>query len=248
MLQAAGISKRFATRGRTVTALADVDLQVAAGQIVCVAGRSGAGKSTLLKCLLGLERPDRGEVLLDGAALTHMNAAELLSFRRAVAPIMQDPAASLPPRMRVGMAIAEPLRIQKDRRGDLSQEVGAVLAKVQLEPQVAGRFTHELSGGQQQRVAIARAIIGQPRFVLADEPTSALDVVTAMHIAQLLRGLVDELGLGLLVISHDPLLAWHLGAQVVHFAEGRIIESLPAQAWLDRSRSEWRSATGPGVP
>ncbi len=244
MLVAEKLSKRWHSNGREVVALDQVSLSLSPGEIVCIAGRSGAGKSTLLKCMLGLVAPDNGSVQLDGEDLYSMTPAQRRRFCQAVAPVMQDPAASLPPRMRIAAALSEPLRIQQQMRGPLHQQVTDALCMVELKADIAQRYPHELSGGQQQRVAIARAVIGRPRFILADEPTSALDVVTAMRIAKLLRDLVDRLDLGLLVISHDPKLAWHLGAHVARLEQGRIIERAAADQWMQRARARWATLTG----
>lgn len=244
MLLAESLQKNFVVRGTTVTALDDVSVQLRAGRIVCVAGRSGAGKSTLLRCLLGLTQPDRGRVVLDGVELRKMSAAQRRSFSRSVAAVSQDPSASLPPRMRVATLVAEPLRIHEGKSADVEHRVAAALDRVELGPEVLQRFAHELSGGQQQRVAIARAVISAPRFLLADEPTSSLDAVTAMRIAQLLRRLVDDLALGLLVISHDPRLAWHLEADVLQMASGRVIGKHSPEQWLRLSRQRWSERLG----
>jgi ABC-type glutathione transport system ATPase component len=219
-----------------------VDLDLEAGQVRCVVGSSGSGKSTLLRCLLGLELPDQGEVVWEGTALATMNRSQRLAFRRAVQPVMQDPASSLAPRMRVETQLAEPLRIQRFCAPDRYDEhIARALSMVGLDAGLRRRFPHQLSGGQQQRVAIARAVIVQPAVLLVDEPTSALDAVVAMRVAHLLRQLVDELGLALLAVTHDPTLPYHLGAEVDRMAQGRLVDRISADAWLAEARQRWRS-------
>ncbi len=241
MLEAIGLCRTFVARDRVVTALDDVSLKLEEGAVVCVAGRSGAGKSTLLRCLLGLEKPDKGAVRWRGRPLTDLDRAELKGFRRHVQPVMQDPASSLAPRMSVRQQVAEMLEIHGLAKGPaLRERVAEQLRLVGLEPELAGRYPHELSGGQQQRVAIARALAGGPSVLLADEPTSALDSVTAMAIARLLRDLVDQVGVGLLAVSHDPALALHLDAPVLRMEDGRVAERLSAARWYSRAREAWR--------
>ncbi len=243
ILAAQTLCKRYQDGHRSVVALDDVSLEVGAGEIVVVAGRSGAGKSTLLKCLLGLERPDSGTVLLDGEPLSTLDATAEQRYRRTVQPVMQDPGSSLPPRMRIGRLVAEPLRIHRLASGaEIESRVVQALAEVELGPELLSRFPHELSGGQLQRIAIARALIGEPRVLLADEPTSALDVVTGMHVALLLRSLVEKHGLGLVVVTHDAKLAHHLGARVMHMDAGRVTETTSSAQWLGQVRARWEQA------
>lgn len=233
--------QRVYTRGeRRITALAGVSITVRPGQIVCVAGRSGAGKSTLLRCLLGLERPDAGRILFDDGDVQGFTSEQLRAFRRQVQPVMQDPASSLPPRMTIAQLVGEPLHIHRLARGaDVDERIDQQLERVGLGPSLRSRYAHELSGGQQQRVAIARALISEPSVLLADEPTSALDAVTAMHIGELLGKLVADTDVGLLVVSHDPSLALHLGARVMQMAEGRITAEMTATRWHSEQRAQW---------
>lgn len=242
-LEAADLSHRFAGDPAAAPALDGVSLRLAAGESLCVVGPSGSGKSTLLACVLGLLRPQAGDVCLDGVSLGAMDPAQRRAFRRSVQPVFQDPASSLAPRMRVRQALAEPLIIQSigDRgdRGDRRQRIERALGAVHLGTELLERFPHQLSGGQQQRVAIARALIVEPRFLVADEPTSALDTVVAMHIGRLLAELVERLGLGLIVVTHDGLLPTHLRAPVARMHAGKLVEHLDADAWLARTRALW---------
>ncbi len=241
-LQARGLRRWFGDPAHPVRALDGVDLELKPGEVRCIVGTSGSGKSTLMRCLLGLERPDEGEVRWDDVPLLTMDRGQRLTFRRAVQPVMQDPASSLAPRMRVETQLAEPLRIQGFCPPECYDEhIDRALAKVGLDGDLRRRFPHQLSGGQQQRVAIARAVIVEPAVLLVDEPTSALDAVVAMRVAQLLRQLVDELGLALLVVTHDPTLPWHLGALIDRMEAGRLVERVSAEDWLAEARARWRS-------
>lgn len=224
--------------GRPV--LCGAELSVGPGDRICLVGDSGSGKTTLLACMLGLQQPDAGSVTWHGKALTSLDTAGLKAFRRSVQPVFQDPAGSLPPRMRVGALLAEPLRIHRlCARAQEGARIADALTQVELDPALVVRFPHQLSGGQQQRVALARALLLQPSLLLADEPTSALDPLVALAVAGLLRRLVEALGLGLLVVTHDAALPHHLGAQVVPIALGRVGPATDAAAWQARNREAW---------
>lgn len=241
MLRTTALSHTFGGHKRPVRALDGVCLTLAPGEVRCVAGSSGSGKSTLLRCLLGLLQPDEGEVLWRDVPLHTMNRGQRLAFRQAVQPVMQDPASSLAPRMRVRTQLREPLRIQRScSRDQEDKRVDEALEQVGLERALGRRFPHQLSGGQQQRVAIARALIVQPTVLLVDEPTSALDAVVAMQIALLLRDLVERLGLTLLAVTHDPTLPHHLGATVDQMAAGRLVGQVSAAQWLAQARAAWQ--------
>ena len=246
MLEATALRHTFGGRKRPVRALDGVSLSLQPGQVRCVAGSSGSGKSTLLRCLLGLLWPDEGEVLWQDVPLRAMNRGQRLAFRQAVQPVMQDPASSLAPRMRVETQLREPLRIQGScSRDQEDRRIDDALDQVGLELALRRRFPHQLSGGQQQRVAIARAIIVRPTVLLVDEPTSALDAVVAMQISVLLRDLVERLGLTLLAVTHDPTLPYHLGATVDQMANGRLLEAVSAEQWLAQARAAWNELRTP---
>ena len=246
MLSTTALAHTFGGHKDPVRALDGVDLTLAPGEVRCVVGSSGSGKSTLLRCLLGLLRPQHGRVMWGDLPLDRMTRSQRLAFRRAVQPVMQDPASSLAPRMRVQTQLREPLRIQRACPPDQEDErIDAALAQVGLDVSLRRRFPHQLSGGQQQRVAIARALIVQPQVLLVDEPTSALDAVVAMQIAHLLRDLVERLGVTLLAVTHDPTLPYHLGATVDRMAAGRLVEQVSAEQWLTQARSDWSGLREP---
>lgn len=190
-----GMVKGF---GRPV--LRGVDLAVAPGEIVGVAGVSGAGKSTLVRCLVGLERPEAGRI---SAAGIDPEVQGWAAYRRGVQLVPQDPRAALNPWRVTAQAVADPLRYH--RIGDRSaraRRASALLGAVGLED-LGGRVPGELSTGQCQRVAIARALAVEPAVVVADEPVSALDTHTQAEVMALLRRIVTESGTAALVVSHD---------------------------------------------
>ena len=248
MLQASDLTRVFGRGEAQVCAVDGVTLALEPGQVRCVVGSSGSGKSTLLRCLLGLELPDAGTVRWRGVSLSAMNRRQRLAFRQAVQPVMQDPASSLAPRMRVETQLREPLRIQRRcPAGEMDRHIDRALEEVGLDHGLRRRFPHQLSGGQQQRVAIARALIVEPAVLLVDEPTSALDAVVAMQIARLLRDLVERLGLTLLAVTHDPTLPYHLGATVDQMAAGRLVGQMSSAQWLADARDAWLALRADGA-
>ncbi|MDR2113651.1 MAG: ATP-binding cassette domain-containing protein [Bifidobacteriaceae bacterium] len=213
-------------------AVADVSIAIPEGQISAIIGESGSGKSTLIRLLLGLERPDAGEIRFAGrTVVAGGSAASTRWLRRLTGIVLQDPFASLDPRWPVGRIVAEPLRalhLQVDQRA----EVDRVLSLVGLHHWRADQYPHELSGGQRQRVALARAIVHRPRLLIGDEPLSALDVTIRAQILDLLAGLAHNEGLDIALVSHDIGLVQNLANAVWVMHEGQIVEQGPARQVL----------------
>ena len=220
----------FAPR-RVRHALIDADLQVREGESLAVIGESGSGKSTLIRALLALDGGGRGEIAFDGRPVLPGSARSLRWLRAQTGVVFQEPYASLDPRRTVGWTIAEPLRAL-GIRGDHRQRVREVLARVGLHDRRAGDYPHELSGGQRQRVALARAIVHGPRVLVGDEPLSALDVTIRAQILELLRELRAQLGLTVILVSHDIGLVQRFSDRLVVLKDGRIVETGDAGAVL----------------
>jgi peptide/nickel transport system ATP-binding protein len=231
-LAARGVEVRFPLdRGRAARAVDGVTLAVAAGQVVALVGESGCGKSTLARALLGLQETSAGEVLVGGEPLP-TTRRELKAFRRRAQLVLQDPMGSLNPRQTVYEAVAEGLRIH--RVGDEERRVAEALSRVGLRPpeRFFARYPHELSGGQRQRVVIAGALVLEPEILVADEPVSSLDASVRGEILALLLRLREELGLTLLVVTHDLGLAWNIADRIAVMYLGRIIEEGPTEQVL----------------
>jgi oligopeptide/dipeptide ABC transporter ATP-binding protein len=220
---------RMPARGRAVD---EVDLDILPGETVGLVGESGCGKSTLGRTLLRLLEPTAGAIRFEGEEITRLPQSRLRAIRRRMQMIFQDPYASLNPRMTVGSTLAEPLIIHHlaASAAERRERVAALLAKVGLPADAAGRYPHEFSGGQRQRIGVARALAVAPRFIVADEPLSALDVSIQAQIVNLLLDLKAQEKLTYLFISHDLKIVEHVSDRVAVMYLGRIVELAPAPA------------------
>lgn len=242
-----------------IRAVDGVELAVGRGEIVALAGESGCGKTTLARTLLGLERPWRGEVRYDGQPLTYTGRG-LKAYRRHVQLVLQDPTGALNPRRTVYEAVAEGLRIHRLHEhsggtaphasgrgmlaGDERERVARALSLAGLRPaeRFFSRYPHELSGGQRQRVVIAGALVLEPSVIVADEPVSSLDASVRGEILALLLSLRDDLGLSVLVVTHDLGLAWNIADRLAVMYLGRIVEAGPTEEVLGEPRHPYTSA------
>ena len=210
----------------------DVCMGIADGERVGLVGSSGSGKSMIAKALMGL-LPDTarisGSIMVGGKQLIGLDDTAMADLRgRYMGMVFQNPAASLNPVMTVAQQIALPLRLHYDlTKAERADRVNALLSKVGLDLDMAGKYPHELSGGQQQRVGIATALITSPRFIIADEPTTALDSITQRQIVDLLTSLVDDAGASMLFITHDFSVLARATTRCYVLDAGRIVESGP---------------------
>ncbi len=211
---------------RQLTAIEHVSFELCAGEALGIVGESGCGKSTLLRAILQLVRPTEGSVVWLSNTLETLSSAQLRPLRRDMQVVLQDPFASLDPRMTVAKAVAEPLRIHRPELGREArlQAVREMLSRVGLSGDVMGRYPHELSGGQCQRVAIARAMILRPRLLICDEPLSALDVSIQAQVLNLLMELRREHPMSLLFVSHNLAVVRRLCDRVLVLYLGRMME------------------------
>jgi peptide/nickel transport system ATP-binding protein len=224
----------YATGGGDLPAVRGVDLTVERGQIVGVAGESGCGKSSLASTILRLQAANAtvsGEVLMNGKDVLTMRWGELRAVRWAGASIVfQGALHSLNPVHRVGAQITEPIHVHTPGLGNAKTEarVGELLEQVGLDPGRARSYPHQLSGGQKQRVMIAMALACDPELVVADEPTTALDVMVQAQVLGVLTGLVQDRGVGMMMISHDLSVLADLCDRITVMYAGRVVEEGPA--------------------
>jgi putative ABC transport system ATP-binding protein len=225
-LRAEAVTRVYEGRGEAVTAVADVSLEVAPGELVVVTGRSGAGKTTLLNLLGGLDRPTSGRVLLGDDDLTSLHDDALAAVRRdRVGYVFQS--FGLIPVLSAAENVEVPLRLQRVAAAEREARVAESLELVGLAGHAAQR-PYELSGGQQQRVGIARALAARPSVLLADEPTGQLDSGTAATVMRLITELVHAKGVGAVVTTHDANLVQRAD-RVVELHDGRVTRiSAPA--------------------
>lgn len=221
MIDVSGLRKVYRDRGREVVAVDGVDLRVREGEIFGVLGRSGAGKSTLLRCVNLLERPTEGTVTVAGRELTALGEGELRLARRGIGMVHQHFA--LMSSRTVAGNVAFPLEVMKTGRAERARRVAELLELVGLGDK-AKAHPGQLSGGQKQRVGIARALAGRPAVLLSDEATSALDPATTQSILALLKSLNRELGLTILLITHEMNVVKSICDSAAIMADGRIQE------------------------
>ncbi|WP_166354956.1 dipeptide ABC transporter ATP-binding protein [Phytoactinopolyspora limicola] len=250
-LELAQVVVEFGAKGRRFTAVDEVSLRIDAGEFVGLVGESGSGKSTIGRCALGLVRPSAGTVRLFGADPASFRGRTARAARRRLGVILQDPAASLDPRMSVGDSIAEPMVVHRThRRRQRAARVAQLLESVHLPATTASRYPHELSGGQRQRVSLARALALDPELLIADEPTSALDVSVQASVLAVLAELQERYSFGCLFISHDLAVVDSLTDRIAVMHGGRIVEHGPTRRVLTKPQAEYthRLLTAAPVP
>jgi len=216
------LKKYFPVRGGVlqrvmawVQAVDDVSFTIREGETLGLVGESGCGKTTVGRTMLRLTEPTGGEVLFEGQNVFGLEGRDLKAMRRNMQIIFQDPYASLDPRLPIGDAVMEGLKIHGiGTTAERFDRAIAMLKKVGLEDYHARRYPHEFSGGQRQRIGIARALTLQPKFIVCDEPVSALDVSIQSQVLNLLKDLQQEFGLTYLFIAHNLSVVEHISDRV----------------------------------
>ncbi len=226
-----------------------VSLEVERGEIVGLIGESGCGKTTLGRCIVGLVRPDDGDIVVADTVFTSLTGAQLRAFRKNVQIVFQKPETSLNPRMTVYRFLREAMRnfatvpvgAERTRMLELAELVG-------LGSGALDRYPHQLSGGERQRVAIMRALACEPELIVLDEPTSALDVSVQAQVLRALKDLQSRLGTSMLFISHDVAVVRYLCSRVLVMYLGSIVEEGPADIVLSRPAHPYTQALLAAAP
>ncbi|MGH6890967.1 MAG: ABC transporter ATP-binding protein [Dongiaceae bacterium] len=246
----AGVGLPFARLGaRYLNAVNGVTLSLAPGETLGIVGESGCGKSTLGRAILNLVDAQGGEVRFNGNLISTRDKPSIARLRAQAAMVFQDPYASLNPRIPVGEAIAEVLRVHGKATADaIPARVTELLRLVGLSPDLADRRPHQLSGGQCQRVGIARALAIEPSLIIADECVAALDVSIQAQILNLLMELQGRMNLSLIFISHDLGVVRHLCRQVAVMYLGRIVEHGPTEQVFAAPKHPYTRALLAAVP
>ncbi|WP_143322410.1 methionine ABC transporter ATP-binding protein [Clostridium sp. HBUAS56010] len=221
MIELEKISKVFGTGGREVHAIDDVSLSIGKGEIFGIIGFSGAGKSTLVRCINLLEMPTSGRVTVDGRELTTLSPKELRTARKGIGMIFQH--FNLMPSRTVFGNVAFPLKGSNLSKQEKEEKVRELLRLVDIGDK-ENAYPNQLSGGQKQRVAIARALANDPKVLLCDEATSALDPQTTKSILQLLKKLNKQLGITVVMITHEMAVIKEICSRVAVMEKGRLVE------------------------
>ena len=252
LLEATGIRKVFGKGNRRVVAVDGVSVSIPKGKTLGVVGESGSGKSTLGRCILRLIEPDAGTIKFEGQLVSSLSQGQFRAKRREMQMIFQNPFSSLNPKMSVGAAIEDPMRIwgigDKEAR---RKRVRELMEMVGIHPRFAGAYPYEFSGGQQQRINIARALALDPKFIVCDEAVSALDVSIQAQIINLLMDLQKQLGLTYLFISHNLGVVEYLCDDVLIMQHGKLVECAPTEEIFRNPKSEYTRnliASVPAIP
>ena len=215
------VSRHYEMGAAVIRAVDDVTLEVRAGEFVALLGSSGSGKSTLLNLMAGLDRPTGGAIFANGRNLSELNSLELARYRsRTVGMVFQS--FNLLPRMTLEENVELPLRLAEVDRGERGKRVQEALERVKLEKRLSHRPS-ELSGGEQQRAALARALVNRPTLLFADEPTGNLDSATGESIMLLLQEIQRNLGMTIVMVTHERPLAEHFANRIVALADGKLL-------------------------
>lgn len=230
LLNVEGLVKEYSSsnegKKKSFKAINNISFDIKEGECLAVVGESGCGKSTLAKTVLGLLKPDFGDIFFEEKDIQKLSKSEEKEIKKSIQMIFQDPYASLNPRMRVFDIVAEGLKahkLYKDKK-DLEERVYDLLKKVGIDKDFATRYPHQFSGGQRQRIGIARALALNPVLLILDEPVSALDVSIQAQVLNLLKDIKEENSLTYLFISHDLSVVKFISDRIIIMFSGKIME------------------------
>jgi peptide/nickel transport system ATP-binding protein len=248
------VTRSFVVKGQTVKAVDDLNLTIAAGDVLCLVGESGCGKTTTGKMIAGLLPTSSGRVLYRGQDIATLSGQDRKDYRLGVQMVHQDPYASLNPTQTIYDMLAAPLQHHHFTRGDAEtkRRVRDLLEIVDLTPpdDFLDKYPHQLSGGQRQRVSVARALTVQPKFIVADEAVSMVDVSIRISLLNMFTRLKAEMGVGVLLITHDLALAkyfaWEGRIGVMYL--GRLVEIGPAREVVEHAQHPYTQVLLSAIP
>ncbi len=216
---------------KSFTAVDNISFDIKEGETLGLVGQSGCGKTTLGRSIVGLQNINEGSILYKGETIAAPNKAYNPHYKKIIQLIFQDPYSSLHPRMRIGDAIAEPLKVHQivPSKSERKERVIEMLEKVELSADCYNKYPHEFSGGQRQRIVIARALIMEPKFVICDESVSALDVSVQAQVLNLLNDLKASMQFSALFITHDLSVVKYISDRIMVMNQGKMEEIGPAQ-------------------
>jgi oligopeptide/dipeptide ABC transporter ATP-binding protein len=239
----------FGRRVGAIKAIDGVSFDLMPGEVFGLVGESGCGKSTLGKAIMGIHRPDTGEIWFEGQQIDRLSPAARRAVRRSLQYAYQDPGASLDPRWKIGRSLNEPLVIHTALDpAARAARIRSILEAVGLPGTHLDLYPHEISGGQQRRVGLARILTLHPKVVILDEPTSGLDVSVQATVLSLFRSLRETFKLTYMLISHDLAVVRTMCSRVAVMYLGRIVESGPTDAIFDRPRHPYTRSLLAAIP
>jgi peptide/nickel transport system ATP-binding protein len=231
-------------------AVDDISFDVIKGETLGLVGESGCGKTTLGRALLRLIDPTAGSIIYNGDDLSKKTIDEIKPLRKDIQLVFQDPYSSLNPRLTIGSAISEPLKVHGQYKSEKQrkEKVTDLLEKVNLDPGHYDRYPHEFSGGQRQRIVIARALALNPSFIICDEPVSALDVSIQAQVLNLLNDIKKEFGFTTIFISHDLGVVRYISDRIMVMHKGKIVEQGPADEVYYHPKNEYTKNLIASIP
>ena len=235
---------------RSFKAVNDVSFKIYEGETVGLVGESGCGKSTLGNAILQLDKATAGQIFYKGNDITKLNKDEIRKLRKEIQLIFQDPYSSLNPRIPIGKAIIEPMKVHGLYKNDAERKAKAIeiLERVGLGEDFFNRYPHEFSGGQRQRIGIARTIALQPKLIVCDESVSALDISVQAQVLNLLNELKENFGFTYVFISHDLAVVKYMSDQVLVMNKGKIEEMADADELYANPKSEYTKKLIEAIP